>query len=106
MKHTILVKEPNKEIEKVELENLSLETMQTLVGGYIEAIIPFKNRNLVMILNEEGKIQDLEPNIRLGTDYIAGTLLIVASEDNDFRGLNKEELGQAIFELELLNCFG
>lgn len=92
MKPIVIIKEPRKMMEKRELDDLELETMQNIVGGYIEEIAPFENSNLTMIINEEGKIKDLEPNIRLGADYIAGTLVIVGNEKCGYRGLTDNEI--------------
>ena len=39
-----------------------LESMQEVVGGYIQAIYPFDDKEVALICNEEGKIYDLTPN--------------------------------------------
>ena len=36
-----------------------LESMQAIVGGYIEAIYPFDDPDVALVCNEEGKIQGL-----------------------------------------------
>lgn len=46
----ILLKEPNKPFEVKEIEN-NLETLQQLVGGYIE-VVPYKD-NIAIICDEE-----------------------------------------------------
>jgi hypothetical protein len=66
----------------VKVEN-SLEAFQSLVGGYIE-VVRMEN-GVDAIINEEGKLEDLEPNIALMYegkmyDYIAGTAVLVAHD--------------------------
>ena len=39
-----------------------LESMQKIVGGYIEAIYPFDDEEIALVCNEEGKINGLMPN--------------------------------------------
>ena len=39
-----------------------LESMQKIVGGYIEAVCPFDDEEIALVCNEEGKINGLMPN--------------------------------------------
>ena len=39
-----------------------LESMQRIVGGYIEAIYPFDDEEIALVCNEEGKLEGLQPN--------------------------------------------
>lgn len=39
-----------------------LESMQKVVGGYIEAVYPFDDEEIALVCNEEGKINGLMPN--------------------------------------------
>ena len=41
-----------------------LESMQAVVGGYIEAIYPFDDE-VALVCNEEGKLCNLTPNLYL-----------------------------------------
>jgi hypothetical protein len=58
----------------------SLENLQAYVGGYIEAIR--LGEDMVIWLNEEGKLQNLEPNFSLTDregvpyDLVVGNVLI------------------------------
>ena len=63
---------------EMEVEN-TLEGLQQFVGGYIECI--GLTKELVLICNEEGKINGLEKNFTIGTeniiiDRIVGTAII------------------------------
>lgn len=56
----ILVVEPDKVPYPKEI-NGTLEEMQQIVGGYIQAMFPFPDE-VALICNEEGKIQRLPLN--------------------------------------------
>ena len=82
----------------VEIEN-SLESLQSYVDGYIEVIRPFDDEDVVVILNEEGKIMNLPPNRMLFDesgnviDIIAGDFLIAGfDEGGEFTSLNETQI--------------
>ena len=82
----------------VEIER-SLETLQHYVGGYIEVIMPFRDRDVAVIVNEEGKIMNLPPNRVLKDengdviDIIAGDFLIVGLDDEgEFTSLKQAQI--------------
>ena len=58
--------------------SFTLKEMQDIVGGYIEIVYLKDGR--IMVLNEEGKLNDLNPNseaTKLYThDYIVGDVLV------------------------------
>lgn len=68
---TVLKVEPGKPPELVSMAN-TLQAMQEMVGGFIE-IVPLDDACLVC--NDEGKINGMEGNRRLGGDIIAGLFL-------------------------------
>ena len=59
-----------------------LESMQKVVGGYIEAVYPFDDEEIALVCNEEGKINGLMPNRFLLNrnngicDYICGDFFL------------------------------
>ena len=64
----------------------SLKALQNLVGGYIETVsLP---HGICMIVNEEGKLQGLQPNFRLDHDLIVGTAVFVGVSGEDFCSLS------------------
>lgn len=93
----VLVEAGNPEIRIIEKWEHSLENVQQFVGGYIEAIRV--NESITMWLNEEGKMQGLEPNFVLVNkdvtvaDTVVGNVLIAGtdSEGNDV-SLTDEEI--------------
>lgn len=72
-----------------------LESLQSEVDGWIEAIYPFED-DVALICNEEGKINGLELNRALRDengevlDAIAGPFLIVGIGEEDFDSLSDD----------------
>ena len=50
----ILVVEPTKDPYVKEIDG-SLTSMQAIVGGFIQAVEPFKDHNVLLLCNEEAK---------------------------------------------------
>jgi hypothetical protein len=84
----VIVKDGTLVLEKVEPETpLTLEYMQSIVGGYIEIAERFEagDTPLEVYCNEEGKLMGLPLNVfRLDGEPLVGTLLIVT--DNPSTG--------------------
>ena len=89
---SLLIK-PNELPEIVEIDN-TLEAKQELVGGYIECTYLPNDDNVVLICNEEGKINGMKLNRDIGHDIIAGPFLIVGDdyENGDFKSLTEEQI--------------
>ncbi len=64
----------------------TLESLQTEVGGYIEAL--GLDCGVCLICNEEGKLLGLPANRQVGGETIAGTFLIVGEADGEFCSLS------------------
>ena len=77
------------DIEVIDIEN-KLEVIQDLVGGYIE-YVDLSQDGVDMIINEEGKIYNLDYNLQATLlyrathlykdDYIVGDVIIVRTND-------------------------
>ena len=89
----IVIKNVDEQAKIVEVEN-SLETFQNIVGGYIE-VFPFPD-NILMVLNEEGKLNNLPLNFILENEIyeeqIVGNVFFASRNDVDFDGLNEEQI--------------
>ena len=96
----VVIVEPDKRAFSTDIEN-SLASMQEVVGGYIE-IIPAESivggealpgDKYLLVLNEEGKLQNLEPNFLIhdGADVIFGTAFVCKARDDEMVGLSKNE---------------
>ncbi len=95
----ILVVEPGKVPEPRDISG-DLKEMQSIVGGYIEAIYPFDEPDVVLVCNEEGKFIDVLPNRVLRDkngqmcDIVFGTFFLCgAPADCDhFTSLTPEQI--------------
>lgn len=90
----VLLVKPKKKPEVVEIED-TLESLQKMVGGYIEVTYPF-NDSVGLIMNEEGKLLGLPPNRALKDsngctyDIIAGDFLVTGLTEENFGSLSDE----------------
>ena len=90
----VLLVKPKKKPEVVEIEG-SLESLQKMVGGYIEVTYPFDDP-VGLIMNEEGKLLGLPSNRALKDsngriyDIIAGDFLITGLTEENFGSLSDE----------------
>ena len=92
----ILVIKPEEAPEEQEISG-SLESMQAVVGGLIQAVYPFEEP-AALICNEEGKLLGLPWNRALYDDednlyeIIAGTFFICGIDSDDFCSLTNQQL--------------
>lgn len=77
----IFIKRPDVAVEAIEVPN-TLEALQELVGGYIEAIPLFPN--IVVIVNEEGVLKGLPFNMYLSGHCLCGPVLFVGVKGEEF----------------------
>lgn len=100
----------NGELHEREIDN-TLETLQRIVGGYIE--IPylserFADEGIDVVINEEGKIIGLEPQIVLFNkrnnrllDIVVGNCVFVShDEEGNTIGLNQKQIDVVKEELK------
>ena len=72
-----------------------LQSMQALVGGYIQAVYPFE-QPVALVCRESGKLDGLTLNRALRDadgdiyDIVAGNFFIVGLGESDFTGLPHE----------------
>lgn len=74
----------------------SLANLHDLVDGLID-FVPIM-QDIDLIINDEGKIRNLKPNIKIGEDYIAGNCLAVAVDyqTGELRNLTKNECNDVV----------
>lgn len=96
---TALLKEPGKPARGIDITP-DLVTLRKLVGGDIESICIAED--LILVVNETGKLDGLPPNVWCGEDLLVGNVVALglsADADVDFRSLTE-------YELDLLKiCF-
>ena len=94
----ILVVEPERRPEVREIDG-SLESMQKVIGGWIQALYPF-DEPLALVCNDEGKLMNLPANRGLRDkngqiyDIVVGTFFLCgAPADSDhFTSLTPEQI--------------
>ena len=71
-----------------------LEFLQFMVDGYIEVahLAELDEQGIVLIVNEEGLLNGLEPNENLFPFFFVGDVVFVAVDGEDFVGLNDEQI--------------
>ncbi len=86
----VLMVEPNEHPKEFLLKN-TLQAMQEAVGGLIDIVD--LNDDACILLNDEGKLTDLEGNRRINGDVIAGKFYVCSStEDGELVSLSDEVL--------------
>ncbi len=89
----IIVKHPGNKPHVEEVED-DLKTYQNIVGGYIEIV--HIDGDILLVCNEEGKLEGLPYNFYMGDDIIVGTVFFVGRDMEDFRSLTDDEAEQVI----------
>lgn len=96
---TVLLIEPGKRPNRTEIDG-SLEGMQNLVGGLIQAVYPFHDDEVALIVNDEGKLLGLPLNRALRNedgdiyDVISGPFFLCAAplDSDHFVSLTEEQV--------------
>lgn len=90
MKYKAIIKRPN-ESAKIEYIETTLEALQDIVGGYIEYpfIQQFRENGISVIVNDEGKLLDLEPSIALNhngrlIDFLNGNVIFIGTKETEY----------------------
>ncbi len=82
----ILIVEPGKHPRKADVED-TLETLQSIVGGYIEAVYPWDDP-VALVCDEEGLCKDTEWNRYISKDIaIKGTFFLCGLGEDSFDDL-------------------
>ena len=87
----IVLKKVGENPEVMNIEN-TLEAKQKLVDGLIEVVSI--TEDILLICNEEGKLDNLPPNLLFDYDYIAGDCFFVGDDykNGDFKSLTDEQI--------------
>ena len=93
----ILVVEPTKDPYVKEIDG-SLASMQAIVGGFIQAVEPFEDPNVLLLCNEEAKLLGLPENRFLRNrngipyDIIHGTFFLAQGSGEEFCSLTDKQI--------------
>ena len=87
----IVLKKVAEKPKVMNIEN-TLEAKQKLVNGLIEVVQI--TDDILLICNEEGKLENLLPNLVFDYDYIVGDCFFVGDdyENGDFKSLTDEQV--------------
>ncbi len=92
----VLIVEPMQPCRAQEIPD-TLEAMQAIVGGYLQAVYPFRDE-VALVCNENGKNLDLPYNRPLTNDrgipydMICGTFFLAGVSAEDFVSLTEEQI--------------
>lgn len=69
----------------------TLNEYQKIVGGLIEVI---SYEDVLLICNDEGKLLQMQPNLKFDYDYIAGDCFFIGDdyENAEFKSLTNEQI--------------
>lgn len=88
----VLRAEPNKQPFAKIVEN-KLHALQKEVEGNIECVD--LGSGCVLVCNEEGKLNGMQPNRQIGNDLVCGAFIICkGTEDGAFVSLDDEEIAE------------
>lgn len=77
--------------------NNNLKDFQEIVGGYIEVIR--LGDNLVIVLNEEGKILHLPPTMKFRNDILVGNIIFARTKQSEFISLSDQDIERIQYSL-------
>ena len=87
----VLKIEPNKEPYEKEITN-ELKCLQEEVGGGLIEVV-YIDTNCLLIINEEGKLNGMEPNRWLGNEeIICGPFFVCGDSGDNFTSLNQTQI--------------
>lgn len=99
----ILKVEPGK-LPQAKLIDNTLEAMQAEVEGLID-IVP-AGRGMVLVVNDEGKLNGMQPNRWIGDDIICGPFFVAAEGENgELKSLNDAQLKVASAYFSVIDVF-
>ena len=99
----VLKIEPGKMPYEKEMVN-DLEGIQAEVDGMFECV--YLDNNCIAVVNEEGKLNGMELNRRIGNDIIAGPFFISGdSEDREYVSLTDAECEKYMGEFKVVPEF-
>lgn len=80
----VIIKRPDELIGHVCYISDSLENLQKTVGGYIETLTILRNPDVIIIMNEDGKLNDSHYNFKIPGDQIFGVIIVCGRDGENF----------------------
>lgn len=85
----IIYKKPQEKAVVMEIEN-TLETLQELIGGYLEMASANDKGDIVMLFDEEGRMKNLENNVWIRDTCVVGNVIFALRGEDDITSLTNE----------------
>ena len=86
----VAVRQPGEGMFEKKIVDNTLESFQTLVGGYIEPVM--LPEGILAIVNEEGVLMDLDFNLTINGYHLFGPVVLVREDGEDFGSLTEKQL--------------
>lgn len=96
-----LLKTESKELDIREVDNLNdVSILNEAVGRYIEVLsiaqiiqnCPTELHNVLIVVDEEGKLKNKAKNINIGYDVLVGDICFVGTDAPDMIGLTDKQI--------------
>ncbi len=93
-KINVLIREPGKEARIEEIEDDWKTYSEIMGGGFIETVAMPGIKGVRAIIDDEGKLKSLAPNIYLPEydDLLVGTAIFVTTKGENFAGLDDAQI--------------
>lgn len=86
----VIIKEPGKDPRTDPLFDNTLEAFQEAVGGYIETVTVATD--ICLVVNEEGRIQNLPYNLTLCGMPLFGTVIVASFSGDEFVSIKPDRV--------------
>lgn len=94
----VVTKRPGEEPQIQALFPNDLASLQNFVGGYIETVT--LAAGVVLVCNEEGRLQGLAPNVCLQGQTFVGPVLVAGTHLDEFTSLPGSRVARVLRALE------
>lgn len=80
----VIIKRPEEVVGREERIDNTLEALQEAVGGYIETLTILRNPDVIIIMNEDGKLDGSHYNFKVPGDQIFGDIIVCGRDGENF----------------------
>ena len=80
----VIIKRPDELIGHVCWISNSIESLQSIVGGYFEPLTILRNPDVIIIMAEEGKLHGYQFNFNIPGDQIFGNVIVCGRDGENF----------------------
>lgn len=90
----VLVKKPNEIVTVQEIDNKDLKDCYRIIGtDYVETYTLSRDYHICCVIDEEGKLKNLQKNFYVPNDAIVGTCIFTSfDQEGNFKSLNDTQI--------------